>query len=126
MRATWNGTVLADSDRTIEVDGYVYFPRESVKMDLLRIAPKTAADQRCPHGVQFYDVKDAQQSSERGAWSYEATTHAAMKPIEHWLGLVRAHGIDQHMETVAWLKSEHGMGHGHANAIVAHVKAHPA
>ena len=48
------------------------------------------------------------------------------QPIEHWLGLVRAHGIDQHMETVAWLKSEHGMGHGHANAIVAHVKAHPA
>ncbi|TMA23517.1 MAG: DUF427 domain-containing protein, partial [Deltaproteobacteria bacterium] len=34
--ATWNGKVIAKSDRTLEVDGYVYFPRESVRMEFLK------------------------------------------------------------------------------------------
>jgi hypothetical protein len=43
------------------------------------------------------------------------------QPIDHWLSLVAKLKDMKHMEMVAWLKSEHGMGHGHANAIVAHV-----
>ncbi len=45
------------------------------------------------------------------------------KPIEHWLTLVRARKGAKHMEVVSWLKTEHGLGHGHANAIVAYVFA---
>ncbi|QGG96320.1 DUF4287 domain-containing protein [Actinomarinicola tropica] len=45
------------------------------------------------------------------------------RPIDEWLDLVRARGDEAHMATVGWLKAEHGMGHGHANAIVAHVRA---
>lgn len=44
-------------------------------------------------------------------------------PINHWLELVGKQDGLKHMEIVAWLKSEHGLGHGHANAIVAHVLA---
>lgn len=45
------------------------------------------------------------------------------KPIDHWLDLVSRIKGKKHMEMVALLKSDHGVGHGHANAIVAHVMA---
>jgi uncharacterized protein (DUF427 family) len=85
MKATWRGQVLAESDRTIEVDGYRYFPRADVRMDLLRAVPKTPEDLECPHGVQFYDVTSGATRSERSAWSYEAPG-APMKRVDHWIG----------------------------------------
>lgn len=85
MKAIWRGRVIAQSDRTLEVDGYTYFPREDVRMDLLRAAAKTQADLACPNGVQFYDVGEGAGRSERAAWSYEAP-RAAMQQVDHWIG----------------------------------------
>jgi hypothetical protein len=46
------------------------------------------------------------------------------RPIQEWLDLAADRLDDhRHMEVVEWLKAEHGMGHGHANAVVAYVKA---
>jgi len=45
------------------------------------------------------------------------------KPIEHWTTLIRTKSGMKHMEIVSWLKAEHGLGHGHANALVAHTLA---
>jgi citrate synthase len=47
------------------------------------------------------------------------------KPITHWLDLVTAMGDIRHMEKVAILKADHGLGHGHANAIVAYSASLP-
>lgn len=46
------------------------------------------------------------------------------RPIQEWLDLA-ADRLDshRHMEVVDWLKSEYGMGHGHANAVVGYVRA---
>ena len=85
MKAIWRGQVIAESDRTLEVGGYRYFPRDAVRMDLLRLAPKTESDSACPHGVQFYDVAEDAIRSERAAWSYEAP-RTSMKSIDHWIG----------------------------------------
>lgn len=45
------------------------------------------------------------------------------RPIAEWQALVRAACPARHMELVAMLKTEHGMGHGQANAIVAYTLA---
>ena len=45
------------------------------------------------------------------------------RPIEEWKALLRGRMPAKHMELVAMLKADHGMGHGHANAIVAHTLA---
>ena len=85
MKAIWQGKVIAESDRTLEVDGYRYFPRETVRMDLLKLTPRTAGDLQCPHGVQFYDVAEGGARSRRAAWSYEAPQEK-MKPVDRWIG----------------------------------------
>ena len=41
-------------------------------------------------------------------------------PMAHWFALLEARPGFKHMELVAYLKAEHGKGHGHANAVVAH------
>lgn len=41
-------------------------------------------------------------------------------PVQHWFAILQAAGNQKHMELVAMLKSEHQLGHGHANALVAH------
>lgn len=85
MQAIWRGQVIANSDRTLEVDGYRYFPRQTVRMDKLQLTAKTENDLKCPHGVQFYDVVDGDARSSRAAWSYEAPREK-MKPVDHWIG----------------------------------------
>ena len=45
------------------------------------------------------------------------------QPMGHWFALIKAAAPAKHMELVAVLKNEHGMGHGHANAVVAYVLA---
>ena len=45
------------------------------------------------------------------------------KPMDYWYKQLAKHKTKTHMEQVAFLKTEHEMGHGHANAIVAYYRA---
>ena len=41
------------------------------------------------------------------------------KPISRCMTILKKHKTKTHMEMVAVLKTDHEMGHGHANAVVA-------
>lgn len=43
-------------------------------------------------------------------------------PVEHWFEKLVSQKHLKHMEMVAFLKAEHEIGHGHANAIVAYFR----
>ncbi|MEX1166129.1 MAG: DUF4287 domain-containing protein [Hydrogenophaga sp.] len=45
------------------------------------------------------------------------------RPVVEWLALLGTMNGMKHMEIVAFLKTEHQMGHGHANALVAYFLA---
>jgi len=45
------------------------------------------------------------------------------RPISEWRALVRQHYAAKHLELVTMLKSDHGMGRGQANALLAHTLA---
>ncbi len=85
MKATWHGQIIAESNQTIELGGYHYFPPESVRMEFLQSAVKSEADRRCPHSVQFFNLTDGSHHSERGAWAYEAP-RASYAHVAHWIG----------------------------------------
>lgn len=60
----------------------------------------------------------------KGPASYFPSIEATYgRSIPEWTSLMRGSGLTGHKELVDWLKSEHGMGHGHASALTSHLRA---
>jgi uncharacterized protein (DUF427 family) len=90
MRAIWNGTVIAESDDTVVVEGNHYFPADSVKSDLLR---DSATHTICPWKgeASYYSVQVGEQVNPDAAWYYPHPKAAASQitgRIAFW------HGVD--------------------------------
>jgi uncharacterized protein (DUF427 family) len=92
-RATWNGTVLAESERTVVVEGNHYFPPEAVRREHLR---DSATHTVCgwKGTASYYDVEVGGQVNKDAAWYYPEPKPAAANIkgyIAFWKG-VRVEG----------------------------------
>jgi uncharacterized protein (DUF427 family) len=90
MKAHWNGTVIAESDDTVVVEGNHYFPSDAVKRDFLR---ESSTHTTCGwKGVaSYYDVVVDGQTNKDAAWYYPETLPAADEIrgyVAFWKGVV--------------------------------------
>lgn len=68
-RAVWNGVVLAESDRTVRLEGNHYFPPESLNRQYLADSPTRSL---CPwKGVaRYYTIVVSERVNPDAAWYY--------------------------------------------------------
>ena len=88
-KATWNGAVLAESDRCVVVEGNRYFPSASVRREHLR---PSATHTTCAwKGVaSYYDLVVNGEVNRDAAWYYPEPKDAAREIAGHvafWRGV---------------------------------------
>ena len=76
MRAIWNGAVLAESDKTVVVEGNHYFPPDSVKREYLQ---SSNTHTTCPWKgrASYYNVVVSGSVNQDTAWYYPDPKPAA-------------------------------------------------
>ena len=89
MKAVWNGKVLAESDRTVVVEGNHYFPAMSVNKAYFQESPTHTT---CPwKGVaSYYTVVVDGQANKDAAWYYPDPKEAAQQIKDYvafWKGV---------------------------------------
>ena len=89
MKASWNGTVLAESNDTVVVEGNHYFPAESIKAELF-----TDSDSHtiCPWKgeAHYYSLEVDGTRNEDAAWYYPEPKEAAANirdRVAFWKGV---------------------------------------
>ncbi|GGM62765.1 hypothetical protein GCM10012275_36880 [Longimycelium tulufanense] len=89
LRAVWNGTVLAETPRTVRVEGNHYFPPESLRSEFFADSPTTSL---CPwKGVaRYYNLIVEGQLNPDAAWYYPKPSPLARRIKDHvafWNGV---------------------------------------
>jgi len=88
-KAIWNGRVIAESNETEEVEGNIYFPESSLKLEYFRPSSTTST---CPWKglARYYNLEIAGEENPDAAWYYPDPKPAARKIkgyIAFWRGV---------------------------------------
>lgn len=86
-KATWNGAILAESDRTIVVEGNHYFPSDSINQAYFQPSDTHTS---CPWKGQasYYNLMVDGQENKDAAWYYPDAKEKA-KNIEGYIAFWR-------------------------------------
>jgi uncharacterized protein (DUF427 family) len=89
VKAIWNGEVVAESDKTIVVEGNHYFPPESVKREYLK---ESDTHTTCPWKgkASYYGIVVKGAVNNDAAWYYPAPKPAATQItgyVAFWKGV---------------------------------------
>lgn len=88
-KATWNGAVVAESDKTIVIEGNHYFPPDSIRKELFQpSATHTVCGWKGTASYYTLDVEGKQNPD--AAWYYPAPKEAAENVrgrIAFWRGV---------------------------------------
>ena len=87
--ASWNGAVIAESDDIVTVEGNAYFPRESLRDDVLR---PSATHTVCPWKgtASYYSLDIDGKINPDAVWYYPAPKDAAQQitdRVAFWKGV---------------------------------------
>lgn len=85
----WEGAVLAESTKTVEVEGNQYFPPEAIRDEYFR---PSASQSVCPwKGIaSYYDIEVSGKRNTGAAWYYPEPKPAAQQIKGHvafWKGV---------------------------------------
>ena len=89
MKAIWNGKIIAESDKTINIEGNQYFPVESVKKEFLSDS-ETQTTCYWKGKASYYNVEVDGQINNDAAWFYPAPSALAKKIKDYvafWRGV---------------------------------------
>ncbi|MCA1600944.1 MAG: DUF427 domain-containing protein [Acidobacteria bacterium] len=89
MKATWNDIVIAESDKTVVVEGNHYFPPETINKDYFQ---ESITHTTCPWKgeASYYNLVINGQVNKDAAWYYPEPKDAAAEIKDHvafWRGV---------------------------------------
>ncbi len=89
MKATWNDAVVAESDKTVVVEGNHYFPPNSVSKEYLQ---QSSTHSTCPWKgeASYYNLVVNGETNKDAVWYYPEPKDAAAEIKDHvafWKGV---------------------------------------
>lgn len=89
MKAIWNGKIIAESDKTINIEGNQYFPPDSVNKDYL-LNSETHTVCHWKGTASYYDIVVDGKNNKDAAWYYPEPSTLANKIKDYfafWRGV---------------------------------------